>query len=810
MGHAFTYPILDVLARKKRMKGFNVLQPMGWDAFGLPTENYAIKTGIHPAIVTKRNTDRFRQQMKRLALAYDWDREVNTTDPSYYRWTQWIFIQLFKHDLAYKKKMPINWCPSCKIGLANEEVVAGKCERCGAAVGRKELSQWLLRITAYADRLADELDLVDYPDYVKAAQRNWIGRKEWIDIVYPIKGTKGTITVSTTRPDTNFGATFIVLAPEHPLISDILKGKFKVKKSRLKEIKEYVKKAKSKTDFERIAEGREKTGVFTGLYCLNQLNDYPMPIYVTDFVMMTVGTGAVVGVPGHDIRDFEFAQKFNLKVIRVVVGSDGDTSPITKKEQVQEKEGTMINSEFLNGMDIHQATKTIMDYIEKKGWGKRAIRYHLRDWIFSRQHYWGEPIPMIYCPACAEKGITWWDTREGKTFLKKHQTSSIKSQTNLKSQIENSSQRPVGWFPLSEEDLPLELPKVKKYEPTGTGESPLAAIRDWVEVACPECGGAARRETDTMPNWAGSSWYFLRYCDPSNNKSLADPKKMKYWMPVDIYLGGAEHTTLHLLYSRFWHKFLNDIGVVPGKEPYQARRQHGVILGEDGYRMSKSRGNIINPEEMMEKYGVDALRLYLMFMGPYDQTMPWSTKGIEGCYRFLKRVWRLYFQSEKIGKKSNKLLICLLHQLIKKVSEDIDRLSHNTAIAGMMEFVNNWTKLGQLSKKDAGIFLVLLAPYAPYISEELWREVLKKKMSIHRQKWPKYDLLLAKEKVVTIVVQVNGKLRDRLEVRVQKSKTKSEIEKLAKMSKKVQKYLKNKEVKKVIFIPGRLINFVAS
>lgn len=787
MGHAFTYPIMDVLARKKRMDGFNVLQPMGWDAFGLPTENYALKTGIHPTIVTKRNTDRFRQQMKRLALAYDWDREVNTTDPDYYQWTQWIFIQLFKHGLAYKHQMPINWCPSCKIGLANEEVVAGKCERCGAPASRKELSQWLLRITLYADRLANELDLVDYPHYVKAAQRNWIGKSEGLEEQWQVEGMDLKLKTFTTWPHTTWGATFMVIAPEHPVIEQLVKGtKYE------KEAKVFCEKAIRDKIKDSLNVEKNKEGFFLGRYVINHLSGRKMPLYIANFAIYEYGTGIVKCTPTHDQRDFEFAKKYNLDFVPVIYPKEGQPQDPEKMKEPYTGEGLMMNAGQFNDMPTEKARKAIGDYAVKQGNGRWTVNYKLRDWIFSRQHYWGEPIPMIHCPDCAEKGITWWDTKSGNKFKPL-----FKPKSNL-----------MGWFPLSDDQLPLELPKIKKYEPSGTGESPLAAIRNWVKTECPQCGSPVYRETDTMPNWAGSSWYFLRYCDPKNNKSLADPRKMKYWLPVDIYLGGAEHTTLHLLYSRFWHKFLNDINVVPGKEPYQARRQHGVILGEDGFRMSKSRGNIINPEKMMEKYGVDALRLYLMFMGPYDQTMPWNTKGIEGCYRFLKKVWRLYYQPEKIGDKGDKVLIRQLHQLIKKVSEDIEGLDHNTAIAAMMEFINSWIKLGQLFQKDAGIFLMLLAPYAPYVAEELWQEVLKKKISIHRQKWPKYDPRLAKEEVVTIVVQVNGKLRDKLEVATSGVKQKKEIEKLAKSSEKAQKYLKNKEIKKVIFVPGRLINFV--
>lgn len=825
LGHTFTNTVLDVFARKKRMDGFNVFHPMGWDAFGLPTENYAIKTGIHPAVVTKENTNRFREQDKRLGFSYTWDREVNTTDPNYYQWTQWIFIQLFKHGLAYKAEKPVGWCPDCKIILANEEIVGGKCERCGATAEYRKQKQWLLRITAYADRLADELDLVDYPEYVKKSQRDWIGRKEWIDITYPIEGTSEKISVSTTRPDTNFGATFIVVAPEYPLIQQILNPKSKIRSnlkipnSKIKELQNYLNAAKKKSERERISEGRKKTGVFTGLYAVNQLNNYQMPIWVTDFVLPDVGTGAVVGVPGHDLRDFEFAKQFALPVIRVVVGEDGDTSPITKKEQVQEEEGAMVNSEFLNGLDIHEATIKIMDYIEKEGWGKRTVRYHLRDWIFSRQHYWGEPIPMVYCQICAKKGITWWKTKAAKDFkpVSKQQLTISKSET-------------AGWFPLPEEELPLKLPEVERYQPTETGESPLANIKTWVKTSCPHCGGPARRETDTMPNWAGSSWYFLRYCDPKNNQQLAINNKLEYWLPVDLYLGGAEHTTLHLLYSRFWHKFLFDLGTAPGKEPYAARRQHGVILGPDGYRMSKSRGNIVNPEDIVNKYGADTLRMYLMFMGPYDSTMPWSDEGVEGIWRFLNRIWRIYHDRNRIASTSEEScpasaglppsevikvdeLRRKLHRLIQKVGDDIDNLKHNTAIAALMEFLNAWYDGGTLSKKDAGAYLHLLAPFAPFLAEELWQQINQYSIfniqySIHSQPWPKYDPKLAKEEQVTIIIQVNGKMRGEVRMKNVECRMQNKIEERAKKDEKVVRYLEGKTIRKTIFVPGKLINFV--
>lgn len=760
LGHAFTNVILDILARKKRMSGLNVLYPMGWDAFGLPTENYAIKTGIQPALATKNNTDNFKKQMNALALAYDWDREINTTDPNYYKWTQWIFLKLFEKGLAYKKETPVGWCPSCKIILANEEIVNGNCERCGTKAKQRQQKQWLLKITAYADRLADELDLVDYPESVKVAQRNWIGKKTGINITYPIEASSEKVEVFTTRPDTNFGATFIVLAPEHPLVLKI------TTKEKETEVKKYVEKTTNKTEVERMMEKHKKTGVFTGSYAINQLNGKKMPIWISDFVLPSFGTGALVGVPGHDKKDFEFAKEFSIPIIRVVEGKDNDRSEITKISQVQEKEGTMINSEFLNGLDINKATQKIMNYLEVKGWGKKTTTYHLRDWVFSRQHYWGEPIPIVNCKNC-------------------------------------------GLVPLPEKDLPLKLPAVEKYQPTASGESPLANIKSWVNTTCPKCEGKAKRETDTMPNWAGSSWYYLRYCDPKNKNEFADYKKLNYWLPVDLYLGGTEHTTLHLLYSRFWHKFLNDLNLVPGKEPYQSRRQHGFILAENGAKMSKSRGNVINPDNMIEKYGCDALRTYLAFMGPYEQTMPWSTSGIEGTKRFINRIWKIFNNKEKISASSSKELVVLLNKTINKVGDDIDNLKHNTAVAALMIFLNAWEEKDKvLSQEDAKKVLIILSPFAPFISEELWQILFKDQSSVHSQSWPKPVKTDYQEKI-TIVVMINGKPRDTIKIEGgPKAKDQKTIEDLARDKEKIKKYLKESEVKKIIFIPNKLINFV--
>jgi len=767
VGHCRSYTAMDIIARKKRMEGFNVLFPMGWDAFGLPTENYAIKTGVHPKIVTAKNTVNFKKQLRSLGLSFDWSREINTTDPKYYKWTQWIFIQLFKKGLAYKAKIPVNYCPACKITLANEEVIDNKCERCGEPVIQKEREQWLLKITKYADRLIDDLDKVDFPDKIKTQQINWIGRKEWIDISYPVIGSKKIIIVSTTRPDTNFGATFVVLAPEHLLFN----SEANIPKDKRKAVYDYIKKAKSKSERERIDEKRKKTGVFTGLYCLNQLNNKKMPIYVADFVLTTVGTGAVVGVPGHDKRDFEFAKEFNLPIIRVVIGKDGDKSPITKIEQVQEEEGKMINSEFLDGLDIHTAASKMMNYLEKKNWGKRVIRYHLRDWVFSRQHYWGEPTPMIKCPKC-------------------------------------------GWQPVLEKDLPVELPEVKKYQPTETGESPLAKVKDWINTKCPKCGGPSQRETDVMPNWAGSNWYYLAYTMPRNQKSkiknqkyIWDKKKMGYWMPVDWYNGGMEHTTLHLLYSRFIYKFLWDIEAVPkliGPEPYKKRTAHGIILGEGGIKMSKSKGNVINPDEVVKKYGADTLRIYEMFMGPFDEMIAWDTKGLKGAKRFLQKVWEL-FENPK-SEITNSKLKRELHRTIKKVSEDIENLKFNTAVSSMMKFSNLWQENpNSLEVNDFENFLKILSPFAPHLSEELWQK-LGKKESIFLEKFPKYDKKFIEEKKFLLIIQINGKVRDKIEIDIDIEK--EEAEKIALSQEKIKKRIGDKKIKKTVFIANKLINFV--
>lgn len=759
LGHAFTFSIMDVLVRQQRMKGFNVLCPMGWDAFGLPTENYALKTGIHPREVTKKNTERFRLQMQKLGLAYNWEREVNTSDPQYYKWTQWIFLQLFKHDLAYKAEIPVGWCSSCKIILANEEIVDGKCERCGAEAERRHQSQWLLRITKYADRLADELDLVDYPEAVKSAQRNWIGRSQGTEVDFQIEDKKiktKIVKVFTTRVDTIFGVTAIVVAPEHSLVKEIMAL---ANDNKNKEIRAYLAQAQKKSELERTELAKEKTGVFTGFYCFNPINQEKVPIWIGDYVIASYGGGAVMVVPAHDTRDYDFAKKYQLKIQEVVAGGD-----ITKEAFIAY--GRLVNSGEFNKLDSQSAIEKITQWLEKKRTGRKMISYKLRDWIFSRQHYWGEPIPIIHCPKC-------------------------------------------GMVPVPEKDLPVELPYVQKYEPSQTGESPLALIDKWVNVKCPQCHGPAKRETDTMPNWAGSSWYFLRYCDPLNNSSLGDFKKLDYWLPVDLYLGGAEHTTLHLLYSRFWHKFLNDIKVAPGKEPYQARRQHGMILGEDGEKMSKSRGNVINPDTIIDKFGADTLRLFLLFMGPYEQTMPWNTQGVEGCWRFLNRIWRLVTENDFKNQKASEKINKLVHQTIKKVTEDIEKLHYNTAIAKIMELVNAfYAQIKEVDRKSIETLILLLAPMAPFFSEEVWTEVLKNKFSIHKQTWPEFDKQLIKEASITIIVQVNGKTRGETFVNASDINNESKVKELAQKEANVLKFLKGKEIKKVIFVPGRIINFL--
>jgi len=775
VGHVRSYSALDAVARKKRMEGYNVLYPIGWDAFGLPTENYAIRTGIHPEEVTKKNTEIFRKQLKRLGLSFDWSREINTTDPQYYKWTQWIFLKLYEHGLAYQDEIPINWCPSCKIGLANEEVVAGKCERCGTEIEKREQKQWMLKITKYADRLLRDLEKVDYLEKIKTQQINWIGRSTGtvvkFEILNPksetnskskISKSKTFIEVFTTRLDTLFGVTALVLAPEHKLIEN-----WKLKIKNWDEVQDYIKKAKKKSELERTDLEKEKTGVpLKGIFAINPANNEKVPVWVGDYVIATYGGGAVMVVPAHDKRDYQFAKKFGLEIRQVI--SEGSTSKnyndnMGRSNLPKLDYGVLVNSGQFNGLKSKQAIKKMADWLEKKNLGRKTVHYKLRDWVFSRQHYWGEPIPIIHCQKC-------------------------------------------GIVPVPEKDLPAELPYVKKYQPTTTGESPLAAIKDWVNVKCPKCGSPARRETDTMPNWAGSNWYYVRYCDPKNDKSLADYKKLKYWMPVDLYNGGMEHTTLHLLYSRFIYKFLYDIKVVPTSEPYAKRRSHGIVLAEDGRKMSKSFDNVVNPDEVVEGYGADSLRLYEMFMGPFDQAINWSTEGLEGCYRFLKKVWLLFHNKAKIGKKTNKELAQKLHYTIKKVSKNLEDMKFNTAVATMMEFINDWQKnRAILSKKDAENFLKILAPFTPHICEEIWVN-LGNKNSIFKEKWPQYDEKLIKKETFQLVIQVNGKLRDKVEVEADISE--KEAKKIVLEREKIKRWLGDQAPKKVIFVKGKLVNIV--
>ena len=767
VGHCRPYCALDAVARKKRMEGYNVLFPIGWDAFGLPAENFALKTGIHPSKTTAQNIANYTRQIKSLGLSFDWSREIKTTDTKYYKWTQWIFLQLFKKGLAYQTEIPINWCPSCKIGLANEEVVAGKCERCGALVSKKTLKQWLLKITKYADRLIDDLKKVDYLEKVKTQQINWIGRSEGATIKFPIPNSQFPIEVFTTRLDTIFGVTALVLAPEHPFVASLLKiPNPKSQIPNYQEIINYIEQSKKKSEFERTELEKEKTGVFTGSYCLNPVNNEKVPIWIGDYVVATYGGGAVMVVPAHDKRDFEFAKRYKLEIREVI--TENQKSKIKNQNEAFVDDGLLINSEQFSGLGSEEAREKIEDWLEKKGLAKKAIHYKLRDWIFSRQHYWGEPIPIIHCPKC-------------------------------------------GAVPVPEKDLPVELPYIEKYQPTGTGESPLAKIEEWVNVACPECGGPAKRETDTMPNWAGSSWYFMRYCDPNNEKALADKKKLKYWMPVDWYNGGFEHTTLHLLYSRFWYKFLYDIDAAPDKEPYQRRTSHGIILASDGRKMSKSFGNVINPDEIIQKYGADTLRVYEMFIGPFDQAIAWDEKGVKGVYKFLQKVWKIFLKTQTpasakapAGKQNSKLNI-LLHQTIKKINDDLESCKFNTAVSALMILVNEMEKQPSLEIRNLELVIKLIAPLAPHLAEELWSK-LGHQESIFKQKWPEYKPELAQEKKITLVVQINGKMRHKIEVK--KDISQEQAEKLTLEQERVKKWLEDKEIKKIIFVPNKLINIV--
>jgi len=791
VGHVRSYSALDAVVRKKRMDGYNVLYPIGWDAFGLPTENYAIKTGIHPIEITKRNIKLFKRQLKGLGLSFDWSREINTSDPKYYRWTQWIFLKLFEKGLAYQAKMPINWCPKCKIGLANEEVIAGRCERCGAETERRERKQWMLKITAYAERLLNDLEKVDYLEKIKAQQINWIGKSEGTMVKFKIQGKElendEFIEVFTTRVDTIFGVTALVLAPEHELVNKITTEEQRM------EVANYIKASKKKSEFERTSLEKEKTGVFTGFYAFNPINNEKIPIWVGDYVIPSYGGGAVMVVPAHDKRDYQFAQKYGLEIREVVKGGD-----ISKEVFVDY--GVLVNSGQFNGLKSERAIEKITQWLEKNRLGRRAVNYKLRDWIFSRQHYWGEPIPLVFCQNCAVKI--------------KNKKEKIKNSKFNKGELLNP-----GWIAVPEKDLPVKLPYVKKYQPTDTGESPLAVIKKWINTKCPKCGGPAKRETDTMPNWAGSNWYYLAYIMRGNSKfEIRNSKLYEYWLPIDLYNGGMEHTTLHLLYSRFWHKFLYDIGIVPTDEPYLKRRSHGMVLAADSRKMSKSLGNVVNPDEVIKQYGADSVRLYEMFMGPYDEAINWSTEGLEGCHRFLKRVWALFNNKQKISSKTSQELVQKLHYTIKKVGDDLENMKFNTAISSMMEFVNLWQGgKNILSKRDAENFLKILAPFAPHIAEELYQIGSSRRggpgnlrkfvfKSIFQEKWPKYDPALIKEKEIVLVVQINGRLRDK--VKIEADLPREEVEKIILEREKIKKYLTNQKIRKIIFIPNKLINLV--
>ena len=755
VGHPRPYTALDIVSRKRRMQGYNVLFPMGWDAFGLPTENYAIKNHIHPKIVTKNNVARFKGQLQSLGYSFDWDREINTTDPDYYKWTQWIFLKLFNAGLAYKKEMPINWCTSCKVGLANEEVVNGVCERCGAPVVRKVKSEWMLKITEYADKLIKDLDDVDYIEKVKVSQKNWIGRSEGAEVDFALKDKDEKLRVYTTRPDTLFGATYMVISPEHPLID-----KYKDEITNWDEIQKYREMAARKSDFERTELAKDKTGVVLGgMSAINPVNGKEIPVWISDYVLMSYGTGAIMAVPAHDTRDWEFAKKFDLPMIQVVEGKEGPVD-INEAAFTDVATGKMINSEFLNGLEVTEAKEKMKDFLEEKGIGNRKVNYKLRDWVFSRQRYWGEPIPIVHCEKC-------------------------------------------GYVPLDESELPLLLPEVDSYMPTDNGESPLAAMTDWVNTTCPCCGGPAKRETDTMPQWAGSSWYFLRYTDPHNKEALASKEALKYWLPVDWYNGGMEHTTLHLLYSRFWHKFLYDQGIVPTKEPYQRRTSHGMILGENGEKMSKSRGNVVNPDDIVQAYGADTLRTYEMFIGAFDLSASWSEDGVKGCRRFLERVWKL--QTIMTGEEGYSAdMETKMHQTIKKVSQDFESLKYNTAIAAMMALINDFYKKNAVTKGEYKTLITLLNPVAPHITEELW-QIIGGEGRVYQNTWPEYDEAKTVESTVEIAVQVNGKTRATL--KIGKEDAKDDV--LAKAKETIADKLEDKNIIKEIYVPGRIVNIVA-
>lgn len=752
VGHPRSYTALDIVARKRRLMGYNVLYPIGWDAFGLPTENFAIKNHVHPEVVTKKNIARFKQQLQSLGISFDWSREINTTDPSYYKWTQWIFLQLFKHGLAYKKEASVNWCTSCKCVLANEEVVNGVCERCGSEVVRKVKSQWMLKITEYAQRLIDDLDLVDYPDRVKAQQKNWIGRSTGAEVDFDTTlGDK--LTVYTTRPDTLFGATYMVISPEHPMIE-----KWAGQIQNMDEVRAYQEAAAKKSDFERTEVAKDKTGVkLLGVQAINPVNDREIPIFISDYVLVSYGTGAIMAVPAHDTRDWEFAKKFGLPIIEVVKGGNVQEEAFTDCAT-----GIMVNSGLLDGLSVEEAKVKITEWLTENHRGRAKVNFKLRDWVFSRQRYWGEPIPIVYCEKC-------------------------------------------GYVPLPESELPLTLPEVDSYEPTENGESPLANMTDWVNTTCPHCGGPAKRETDTMPQWAGSSWYFLRYTDPRNDQALASQQALEYWTPVDWYNGGMEHTTLHLLYSRFWHKFLYDIKVVPTPEPYAKRTSHGMILGENGEKMSKSRGNVVNPDDIVKEYGADTMRLFEMFIGDFEKAAPWSAAGIRGCRRFVERYWNLQDILVKDG-GIRASLETPFHKTIKKVGEDIENLKFNTAIAALMSLINDIYDSGSITPEELKVFTILLNPFAPHVTEEVWSLNKLGEEMVCQQQWPAYDENKCKDETIEIVVQVNGKVRGKLSMPADVAKDAAVS--AAKADEKICAAIGGKTILKEIYVPGKLVNLV--
>ena len=754
VGHPRSYTALDIIARKRRLEGYNVLYPIGFDAFGLPAENYAIKNNIHPSIVTEKNVNHFREQLKSIGFSFDWSREINTTDPNYYKWTQWIFIQLFKHGLAYKTTMPINYCTSCKVGLANEEVVNGVCERCGGEVIQKEKSQWMLKITEYAQRLLDDLEDVDYLEKIKIQQRNWIGRSEGAEAEFKLQGIDKSIRIYTTRPDTMFGATYMVVSPEHEIINEL-----KDKITNLDEVEEYKRLAAKKSDFERTEISKEKTGVeIKGVKAINPLTNEAIPIWVSDYVLITYGTGAIMAVPAHDTRDYEFAKKFGLPIKQVITNKE-NTASVETEAYTDTNNGILINSGFINGMEVKNAIKATIKYLEDNHIGKSKVNFKLRDWVFSRQRYWGEPIPMVYCEKC-------------------------------------------GWVPLDEKDLPLKLPDVKEFLPGEDGESPLAKLTSWINTTCPHCGGPAKRETDTMPQWAGSSWYFLRYMDSHNDKAIASKEAIEYWSPVDWYNGGMEHTTLHLLYSRFWHKFLYDIGIVPTKEPYAKRTSHGMILGNNGEKMSKSKGNVVNPDEIVAEFGADAFRTYEMFIGPFDQSTPWSMESLRGCSKFLDRVWNLTEILED-GDSYSKDFEKMMHKAIKKVSEDYETMKFNTAVSTFMTMVNEFYRLKKINKAEFSTFLILLNPIAPHITEELYSKIGNTK-TIAESSWPVYDASKTIDDEIELPIQFNGKLKGTVNIKLDSDEdTVKEL-----VHDKVANLLDGKQIVKEIYVKNKIYNIV--